>query len=270
VLTERQGHAGALAGELGPLYDAVFTLGGDGTVMEVVTTLAHTGKPVGVLPGGTGNLVARALGVPLSLSRSIDALLEGRVGQVDLGRFSDGRCFCFAAGVGIDATMVAATRGWAKRKLGVWGYAIVASRAALRMDAFDLEAEVDGVVHRRRTTLALVSNFGSVLGDLIRVAPEVSPHDGMLDLSVYCPETIRDAVRVAWRIVRKDFRSDPCMLFVRGRRVRVVCRPERPYQADGDLLGMTPFEVTVDPRAATFLMPRSRGDRVAPPTLPNE
>jgi YegS/Rv2252/BmrU family lipid kinase len=268
VVTERQGHAATLANELGHLYDAVFTLGGDGTVMEVLTSLAHSGKPVGVIPGGTGNLVARALRVPLSIPRAIEALVEGPSVTVDLGRFSDGRCFCFAAGVGIDATMVQATRGWAKRRLGILGYALVASRAALSVEAFDVEVEVDGMRHARRATLVLVSNFGSVLGDLIRVAPEVSPYDGMLDLSVYCPETIRDAVRIAWRIVRKDFRADPCMLFGRGRRIRVACGSERPFQADGDLLGMTPFEVTVDPRAATFLVPRSSG--TAPSVLPNE
>jgi diacylglycerol kinase (ATP) len=65
VMTERPGHGAAVAGERCGSYDAVFTLGGDGTAMEVVGALAGGDVPVGVLPGGTGNLIARTLGTPL-------------------------------------------------------------------------------------------------------------------------------------------------------------------------------------------------------------
>lgn len=68
VHTEYPGHAGVLAASLHEKYDAVFSLGGDGTAMEVAGSLAGTGTLVGALPGGTGNLLARALLIPLRVS----------------------------------------------------------------------------------------------------------------------------------------------------------------------------------------------------------
>ena len=81
-------------------------------------------------------------------------------------------------------------------------------------------------------------------------------NDGRLDLCVFSPRTLRDTVRVAWRLMRKDFRSDPCMLHVSGTRFRVETMPPRAAQADGEMIGDTPFEARVEPRAATLLLPR--------------
>jgi diacylglycerol kinase family enzyme len=77
VFTERPGHAAELALHHAPQYDAVFALGGDGTVMEIAGALAGTETPVGVLAGGTGNLLARALGIPLSVRRAVPVLVHG-------------------------------------------------------------------------------------------------------------------------------------------------------------------------------------------------
>jgi hypothetical protein len=88
-------------------FHVVFALGGDGTVMEVAGALSGGDTPIGVLAGGTGNLIARALGIPLSVKRAVPALLDGGELRIDLGRFDSGRRFAIAAGVGIDAAMVA-------------------------------------------------------------------------------------------------------------------------------------------------------------------
>ena len=77
-------------------------------------------------------------------------------------------------------------------------------------------------------------------------------------MCVFSPGTARDAVRVAWKLLRKDFQADPCMLYRAGRHFRVETFPPRPVQADGELLGDTPFEVTVEPLAAQLLVPHQR------------
>ena len=259
VFTEYAGHAGELAARLASDYDAVFTLGGDGTAMEVLGTLAGTGRAVGILPGGTGNLIARSIGVPLAVSNAVAALLDGDVARIDLGvlRLGDGaRRFAFSAGVGIDATMIEQTPFSLKRRLGVAAYALTASRALLRQEHFRVRAQVDGETVERDAVAVMVVNFGAVLNDLIRLGPEIRQDDGMLDLCVYSPKNFGDAFRVMWRLLRKDFRSDPCVLYRRGRYFRVETDPPRPAQADGELLGPTPFEIRVEPLAATLLVPR--------------
>lgn len=239
----------------GASHDAVFVLGGDGTVMEVVQALRDWAIPIGVLPGGTGNLVAHALRIPMRVGRAVGALVGGAVAEIDLGVLADGRVFVFAAGVGIDTTMVVRTSAASKRRFGVLAYAVTAVRATLALDHFELRATVDGVPHRYRATSALIANFGTVLGGLVRLGPGIQENDGMLDLCVFSPTTARDAVRVGWRLLRGDFRVDPAMHFHRGRTLLLDTEPARATQADGELLpGMT-LHATVAPRAARLLVP---------------
>jgi diacylglycerol kinase (ATP) len=261
VLTAHPGQGAQLAARLAPEYDVVFTLGGDGTAMEVVGALAgNGGPPVGILAGGTGNLIARTLGIPLDVRRAVPLLLCGDEARVDLGVLTGApaglrRRFAFAAGVGTDASMVAEASARLKRHIGVGAYMISWVTAAMRRETFRARVTVDGETVDVLATAVMVANFGAVLNDLLRLGPGILHDDGKLDLCVFSPGTARDAVRVAWKLVRKDFRADPCMLFRAGRHFRVETDPPRPVQADGELLGDTPFEVSVDPLAAQLLVP---------------
>jgi diacylglycerol kinase (ATP) len=260
LFTERPGHATELASAHGRRYDAVFVLGGDGTVMEVAGALAGTETPIGVLAGGTGNLLARALGIPLSVRRAVPALLDGDQLLIDLGRFESGRCFAIAAGVGIDAAMVAETPGWLKRRLGVVAYTIMGTRAALRSvlrrDFFYSRVVIDGAVFERQAAAVMIANFGAVLGKRIILGPGIRTDDGLLDACVFSPRTVRDALRIMRRLLRGDFKSDPCMLYAKGRTIQVETTPVMSWQADGELMGTTPFSVSVEPLAVRLLIPR--------------
>lgn len=259
-LTEHAGHAREIAARDAAGYDAVFALGGDGTAMEVAGGMADNPVPLGVLAGGTGNLLARALGIPLDVRRAVNALLDGQVLACDLGRLAGGECFAVAAGVGIDARMVALTPRWLKRRLGVLAYWITAGRAAFgsvltRRGRFRVRLTVDGQVEEREAVMAMVANFGAVLDDLITFGPGIRYDDGVLDAVVYSPGSLWDAATIMWRLVRKDFRSTPHVLYRSGCHIRIETFPPQPVQADGELLGIVPFEVTCEPHAALVLIP---------------
>ena len=258
VLTERPGHAAEICRARASGYDAVFTLGGDGTAMEVVGALANTGKPVAILPGGTGNLIARALGTPLAVRRAVRSLLAGEIRRVDLGIMDDGRRFAFAAGVGIDSQMIQHTSPWLKQRIGVGAYVFAAARSILRGDKLHVRATVDGELIERDAASVMLTNFGAVLNDQLFLGPGIRQDDGKLDLCVFSPEGLLDAIRILWRLSRKDFRNDPCMLFRSGTVFRIETDPPCQAQADGDLLGLTPFGARVEPLAATLLVPRRK------------
>lgn len=259
ALTERSGHALEIALERARHYDVVFTLGGDGTAMEVAAALASTGIPIAVLAGGTGNLLARALGTPLAVRRAVPALVHGRVRNIDLG-VAHGRHFAVAAGVGIDAAMVAETPVWMKRHFGVLAYTVVAARAALRIvlghRSFHVRVDVDGEIVERTAATVMFANFGAILDDRITFGPGIVCDDGMLDCCIFSPATLADALRVMWRLLRRDFGPDPALLYRRGRRFRLETMPPLQLQADGELLGLTPADISVEPLAAHMLVPR--------------
>lgn len=260
VTTERMGHAGEIAGQRGRDFDLVFALGGDGTAMEVAGALAHTNIPIGLLPGGTGNLLARALGIPRDIRRAIPLLLEGTVRQIDLG-VVHGQHFAVAAGVGIDSAMVAETPRWMKRRLGVTAYALIATRAALRAVVrrryFMARVTVDGETIERQAAAVLFANFGAILENRLAFGPDIACDDGVLDCCIFAPEHMGDAVRIMWRVLRRDFRPDRSILYRRGTRFTLVTDPPLSLQADGELLGSTPAEVRVEALAARLLVPRS-------------
>jgi diacylglycerol kinase (ATP) len=257
--TERTGHAADIARARGRDYDMVFTLGGDGTAMEVAGALAWSGIPIGVLAGGTGNLLGRALGIPLSVAKAVPSLLGGGIRQIDLGVVL-GHRFAVAAGVGIDSAMVAETPRWMKRRLGVLAYTLMATKAALRAVVlrrfFDVRIEVEGEVIERRAAAVMFANFGAILEDRIAFGPGIAVDDGMLDCCIFSPANLRDALRIMWRVTRQDFRPDPAILYRKGTRFRITTDPVLTLQADGELLGPTPADITVEPLAAHLLVPR--------------
>ncbi len=257
VVTSHQGHAGVVAKQRAKDFAAVFTLGGDGTAMEVIGALAHTLIPVGVLPGGTGNLVARALRTPRRIERAVPALLAGDLTSVDLGYIPEcDRHFAFSSGVGIDARLIDETHPEIKRRFGIGAYVHTGVKVGLDRRSFRVRVEVDGVSIERDATSLMVANFGTVLDRLIVLGPGIKQDDGLLDLCVFSPANAADVMRIAFRLIRRDFRTDHAMLFRNGREFRVACDPPQLYQADGELLGTTPYSVRVEPLAARLLVAR--------------
>lgn len=261
LLTEHPGHALTLAQTHGREYDAVAAVGGDGTVMEIVSALAPDGPPVAIIPAGTGNLLARALGIPLGPRRAARALLAADEARVDLGRLGDGTRLAIGAGVGIDAAMIATTpRAW-KRRVGVIAYVVTGARHALVPTRFTATVTVDGVTIVRPASSVLVANFGALLNGLITLGDGIRYDDGLLDVCLFDPRGLFDTVRIATRLLLARAGDDPAMTYLRGREIVVSTDPPLEAQADGELIGATPFTVSVEPLAARLLIPHSEPAR---------
>ena len=147
-----------------------------------------------------------------------------------------------------------------KRKLGVFAYTLMALKAGLkavlRSHYFVVRVDTGTEVIERTAAAVLFANFGAILENRISFGPDIEVDDGVLDCCIVSPTNLRDAIRVMWRVTRRDFRPDPALLYRKGVRFRVETQPVLPIQADGELLGVTPVEITVEPLAAHLLVPR--------------
>lgn len=240
-------------------YAAVLSLGGDGTAMEVASALAELtdAPPLGIVAVGTANILARSLGISLNPTHAVAGLLAADAVAIDIGRIEGGPAFAIGLGVGLDATMIGGTSSVLKRRIGYAAYALSALRAGWRLERFRATITVDGVSHVVDTSSILVANFGTVLGGLLCFGDQIGHQDGVLDVCIYSPGSYFEATRIFWRMLWGGVSNDCRVRIIRGRQVRIETDPPRPMQADGELLGLTPVNIRVEPNAVRVLVPHA-------------
>ena len=240
-------------------FDLVVAAGGDGTVRVVADGLANSGIPMGIVPSGTANLLARNLGVPMAEADAIDVVMSGRNRTIDLIKLSvDGgkpEHYAVMAGMGIDAMIMDETRDDLKDKIGTAAYFVAAARALGRLPVPMRISVDDHRPHRRRAMICVVGNVGGLPGN-ITLIPGAEPDDGQLDVYVASPHRFTQWVRVFARLVTRRSNGQDRVDQWRGRRVEV--RLERPdsYQLDGDVVGeLRRLVAEVQPQALTVRVP---------------
>ena len=246
----------------------VVALGGDGTVAALTVDLAGSGIPLAIIPGGTGNVLATALGIPDDPARAIRALGSGWTRRsIDLGAailpdagggMATEALFAVAAGVGWDARIVTATAGPHKQRLGRLAYWVAALGLLGDLAPVGYTIEVDEERLELEATVALVANAGELVPGLVRPRLPIVPDDGLLDLLVLRVASIPGGIRGALELLgRTELGGSPsgAAYRARGRRIRITADPPQPRQVDGDGRGSGPLEATVRPGALAVLVP---------------
>ena len=264
----------------------VVAAGGDGTVRAVAEALNGTDASLGILPSGTGNLLARNLSLPLTdLDQACTIAFAGDDRAIDIGiaalSRADGEntehAFLVMAGLGIDAAMMAKTRPALKRRFGWLAYVDAGFRAFPETSKVRVGIALDGGEERAaHVSTILVANCGSLPG-AIELIPDAILDDGRLDIAVVQPKTLLGWLaiwrRVTWenRVLRRtalgrsiirltDRGQRTELIYLRGESVRLsVDRPE-PFELDGDEIGdVLGIDFTVGHRALIVRVPRRVG-----------
>ena len=240
--------------------DAVVVFGGDGTTMQAAASLVGTGVNLGLIPGGTGNLLAGNLRIPNSPARATAALLKSRVRRIDLGRMDrhDGvHYFAVACGAGYDARVMAETPAAQKRRWGMGAYVATTLRLIGDLKSVEYTITVDGQVYEAHAAMVLVANCGEVIPPYVRLGPGIIPDDGFLDVVVMRANGFGQGLRAIWDLYRthSPIGSASFVGFARGIEVKVEANPAQPAQLDGEPGGLTPFTATIVPSAINVLAP---------------
>ena len=238
--------------------DLVVAVGGDGTVRGCAEGLASTGVPLGIVPHGTANLLARTLGIPSHLHMALNIALgtpDCVDRRIDLA-IADREPFTAMAGMGLDAAVVAGTK--LKHQFGWLAYAMSgAAHLALPPARFTIKCD-DGPPIERTARSVVVGNSGLLPGGF-SLLPDARLDDGLLDVGVLAPHGPLGWPRVATRVLTRSDHQDRMLERFQARKVEIISHVTLPREVDGEVL--TPghsLTVTVLPGALTVRMPAAR------------
>jgi diacylglycerol kinase (ATP) len=262
LATGGPGHARELAAYgVAEKMDVIAVFGGDGTTMQAAAALVGTDVPLGVIPGGTGNLLAGNLRIPPSPARAARALLTARPRPLDLGRMDRPggfQYFAVACGAGYDARVMAATLSEHKRRWGMAAYVATSLRLIANIQSTSHVITIDGVAYEADAAMVLVANCGEVIPRVVRLGPGITPTDGLLDVVVMRADNLSQSLRAVWDLLRvgpATLGEETAVGHARGREIRVESEQVQPVQLDGEPGGETPFVVNAVPGAIQIMVP---------------
>lgn len=237
--------------------DMVIAAGGDGTVSGVVTGMVNSQAPMGIIPAGTGNALARDLGVPLDLNGALNLLgREHKVAAMDVMKIGDDY-YVLNVSVGLSSLTMRKTAREEKRRFGFLAYIWRALGLLAAPDMHKFKLMVDGETYQYRSTEVMVAN-SKLMGLQPQVkGVDVDSMDGRLDLFVVQARNTGGIIRI-FSLLLRPFRgnSDPDLLYIPVKEtIEITTEFPLPAQADGEDIGSTPIKIQLIPGALHVVMP---------------
>ncbi len=236
-------------------YELICAAGGDGTVSHVVDALVGTDALLGIIPAGTTNALAQALGIPREMQGAIEIIASpGRRVKLDAMEV-DGHYYVLGVGVGLSAVTMEETSSEEKQRFGELAYVWTIARQLIGWQPRKYDVEVDGKRHTVRAADVLLANAGVLTANL-KWGEHIQPDDGRLDLCVIRARNALDYLSLMIDVVRRTQRRNRhIQFFVVKDRLKVATRRPTPVTGDGEIIGSTPFEARIVPAAVTVLAP---------------
>jgi len=241
--------------------DLIIASGGDGTVSAVAGALIGTDIPLGIIPRGTANAFAVAVGIPARLTpirSSCAAILAGQTRVVDIAR-CNGLPMILLAGIGYEAEMVERADREAKNRWGALAYIMAGIQQFNEQELFETEIEIEGVVKTFQAGAVTVANAAPSTSVMAQGPGKVIANDGMLDVTIAAPKTDLEAVTGMVNLLGAALLQVPTnredIVSLQTKQIKVTTNPPQKVVLDGELIGTTPIEVECIPRGLTIFAP---------------
>jgi diacylglycerol kinase (ATP) len=238
-------------------YDTIIAAGGDGTVHSAAQGMVHSKLRMGIVPMGTANNIARALGLPLKVDEALAVVAASTVKSIDVGTVA-GRYFLEAAGVGLFADAFAAFGKDEPRKYQVFRLLRVLGPLFWNPPVRNLQLTLDGVAEKDAAVWIAVSN-SAYIGDNMELAPGASLEDGEFDVVIVGAMGRHELLQFIFALYRGKHLELPKVRRVRARSIAIqrVHRSHRPLpvHADAEIVAYTPTKLETVPGAIRVIVP---------------
>jgi YegS/Rv2252/BmrU family lipid kinase len=239
-------------------FDLFVVAGGDGTVAGVAGGLVHTGLPLGIIPVGTGNALARELNIPLDIEEAVSLLTgDHATVQIDTMQINE-QYFTLNVTVGVSSSIIRSTGRASKRRFGRLAYIWSGIKGLFGFQPRNFKLQVDGQHYRFRASELAVLNAGILGGSPFRWGPNIHLNDGDLNVAIVRIRTFFDFFRLGWDVLRDRQKQDPNVRYLKVKH-QVGVDSDRPLlvQADGEVIGQTPVRVKLVASALAVIVPKT-------------
>ena len=230
--------------------ELILASGGDGTVSAVAGEVIGTGIPLGVIPRGTANAFAVALGIPTNIRGACETILGGNLRVVDAAR-CNGLPMILLAGIGFEAEMVEKANREAKSRFGALAYIVAGIQQLNEHELFATQIELGGVVNEFQAGAVTIANAAPPTSVLAQGLGQVISNDGFLDVTIATSNTKLQAVNAMLNLfgsaLIKTAPNRPDIIHLRTKRLRVTTEPPQKIVVDGEIIGTTPVEIECIP-----------------------
>jgi len=233
-------------------FDIIVAIGGDGTVNEVASALVNTNVPLGIIPVGSGNGLARGLGIPLRIKQASQTIVEGKVQQIDVGKMQE-RYFFATAGAGFEAVVGKRfNEGIIRGPLPYifWGF-----HEFLKYKPQEVVLKFNHQIIRKKALLVVIANTRQ-LGNGAIIAPQAKPDDGLLDVCIIDDINILQVLFKLPSLFTGLIENNPYTKFYRTSNLEIIRPQAAPIHVDGETLdGDKILNVSLLPNALNVIVP---------------
>jgi YegS/Rv2252/BmrU family lipid kinase len=253
--TQGRGHAITLASHAaGNGFDYVVAVGGDGTINEVAQGLIHTATPMGILPRGSGNGLARHLGISVNLHEAIDSLFSNHIIRMDTLLINN-KLSLNVSGIGFDGHIA---NLFANKKIrGLFGYVRLTLRELFNFHEFDATVTLNEKTFFRKAFIIAVAN-SSQYGNNIKIAPLASVCDGLLDISIMKKVPLHNLMFI-YAFLTGSLKNSVSCEMQKTKQVQIKTSTPVAYHIDGEPCGVSDtFLIQLKEASLAVLVPAGR------------
>ncbi|MGK7939532.1 MAG: lipid kinase [Crocosphaera sp.] len=247
-------HLPRLVRKHGPKVDLVIVGGGDGTLNGVVDSLVEMNLPLGILPLGTANDLARTLKIPNTIPQACQIIADGQLKYVDLG-WVNGKHFFNVASLGLSVEITEKLSKGAKRRWGVLAYALTALQVISQTHPFHAQIQINGETIEVKTIQIAVGN-GRFYGGGMAVAQDATIDDQRLDVYSLELQHWWQIFPLLWRLPQGQQGDLPWVRTFEGEYLEIYTRKTQDINTDGELVAKTPATFRVIPQSLGVFVPK--------------
>lgn len=239
----------------------IIASGGDGTVSAVADALINSNVHLAVIPRGTANAFAVSLGIPTNIQGACEVILAGITKVISTAR-CNGEPMLLLAGIGLEAETIAQADRTAKNRFGILAYILAAINQLQDLKSFETRLERDEEVISFSAVGVTVANVAPPTSILAQGPANVVPDDEFLDVTIFAPVTVLNAIAASYHLLQTAFNGTPTerndIGYLRVKKATINTDPPQKVVVDGEVIGTTPVFVEVIPHSLIVMVPESQ------------